>query len=243
MLTRTSSFMSEGSWATEPWQSIEKSQEQALYDHGFILTALFEDLDQLDVDNVDEDAAASDSRFLTRCDRLDAALQAFETNLTNTGSSLVLDTEGITVSETVLVFPDLQAAMLAMNVWCLQLNLTKMIAHAGARILNDRMSSTSTGTDSASTAEAQNQIHRLLARHDDARMHRLATSTIDVIAYCFRQDMGLAAAQSLVMAMWSLVLHYQMQPESEYTRRCNEFYQKLVNEKGVKLATPLAALE
>lgn len=72
LLQRQSVVLSHPKWLAQPWQSVHKSTEQKVYDHGLILAGLFEKVDMLSKPGLDDKQCLS---VLKKCANIQEGIE------------------------------------------------------------------------------------------------------------------------------------------------------------------------
>ena len=250
---RKSSFLGSPEWLTLPWSETGKDIYQQLYDKGFALAALLEQMDNAELTNENMNTSTL-SDFLERLSALDEEMIIwYREMLKESPSPLYRHAQSVAhggrpkEAECPLppfLFSTLLFANTMITYWALRLVLSNAIAVACEHLL-----SVNTQVPAQSpffTSQQQNQYlytaRRLLEMHNSSYHLELATNIIRSMPYCLNDNMGLMSAQKSLFALRVALFVFQHHP-GEYLKWCQTLYQQLDSEKGLKYAREIAKVE
>lgn len=259
---RTSSFLGSPVWCTEPWRNQPKDIEQTLYDLGFALAALVEEIDRSLHSNSTDIGGQTMLQHLNRCSALDTDLGLwYQEHLRVSPSPLcwVSDSELSNCVENSrpgarslapYVFPSLRLALMTVNFWALRLVLSTTVGDACNAIsqtqrtnepaLDAPFESTVHPTDKAfeRSSQAKSVVEEMAYRHGHDRCFALAVEITRAVSYCTRESMGLLGPQKSLFALRVALYYLRLHPGEELAL-CWTLYQGLTRKKGMQLAQDL----
>lgn len=236
-------------WCTRPWAQRQKDRlpskdySQRLYDHGFALAALFEEVDNANLLSP-ETSVSRLIKYLRRCSALDAAFNLWYQDLARHSSTplywLTPPDDGTHPTVTALSnrrpfsFPDLRTANTIATFWGCKLALSNTIAIICASALSSDANSRREG-DPGSFATLEQTARQLLVQHGDNGRLENATNIIRSMPYCLHDSMGLLGPQKSLFALRAALLSLRRSPGEELDW-CLSMYQELVERKGLGYA-------
>ena len=246
---RKASPLGDHEWCTRPWvrkgnqRCPEKDSTQRLYDHGFALAALFEEIDTANLLNP-ETKISTLNKYLRRCCAIDATFNIWYQNLARQSSTplywLTPPNDGVhhtTAASTKwqpFSFPDLRTAITVITFWGLKLALSNTIAIVCALVLSLNARNQHKD-DPQGLAVLEQTAHHLVTQHGDAGRLGNATNIIRAMPYCLHDSAGLMGPQKSLFALRAALLSLRRTPGEELDR-CMRAYQELVEKKGVGYA-------
>lgn len=217
---------------------------QRLYDHGFALAALLEEIDCANL--ADDNRTEVIQKNLRRCSALDARLNLWYQELvqgsdgpvywlTPANDSVRLGPANehcasILNNDRPFSFPNLKTANIVLRYWALKLIVSSTIAKICSAAL-------STFTSTAPTP-LQATAQLLLTQHDDEGRLENATNIMRSMAYCSHDRMGLLGPQRSLFALRAALLSLEGS-QIEELKLCAEMYKELYEKKGLRYAKQL----
>lgn len=236
-------------WCTRPWAQKRKGQppsrdySQRLYDHGFALAALFEEVDKANLLSPEADISLL-TKYLRRCAALDAAFNLWYQSLARHSPTPLywLTPPDDSIHPTVAAlsnrqpfsFPDLRTANTIATFWGCKLALSNTIAIICASILSPNASNRR-GEDLRSFEALERTARQLLVQHGDTGRLENATNIIRSMPYCLHDSMGLLGPQKSLFALRAALLSLRRSPGEELDW-CLSMYRELVERKGLGYA-------
>ena len=254
---RKSSFLGNPEWSTLPWSDTGKDIYQQLYDKGFALAALLEEIDNARLTKENTNLSIL-SEFLGRLSSLDDELNLWyreitkespsplywHTQSTSLGGHLKEAVEPRTLPP--FAFHTLRLANIIVTYWGLGLILSNTITLDCQQVLTmiaqvPAQSSSSTSPQASQDLEIMS-LH-LLETHTRPHHLKLATNIIGSTPYCLNDNMGLMGAQKSLFALRTALFALQRYPPGEELKWCQAMYQELNSKKGLKYAREIAILD
>lgn len=239
-------------WCTRPWvvekrrdRYPEKDATQRLYDHGFALAALFEEIDTADLPNP-ETKLAQLNKFLRRCSALDATFnlwyQDFERQYQHSTPLywLTPPNDGIQHTEAALnkwrpfSFPNLSIAIAVIVFWGFKLALSNTVAIICASVLSPDLKNQHED-DSEGFAALEQTASLLVTQHGNTGRLENATNIIRAMPYCLHDSTGQLGPQRCLFPLRAALLSLRKTPGEELDM-CLKVYQDLVEKKGLGYA-------
>ena len=246
LMNRKASPLGYHEWCTRPWvqrgkkRYPEKGPTQRLYDHGFALAALFEEIDAANL--LDPETRLSLlNKYLRRCSALDATFNLWYQNLARQSSTplywLTSPNDGINHSTAALnkwrpfSFPDLRVAITIITFWGLKLALSNTIANTCALVLSPNAANQHKDDPQGFAALEQTARHLVIQHGDTGRLEN-ATNIIRAMPYCLHDSTGLLGPQKSLFALRAALMSLRKTPgeELDWCLRAN---QELVEKKGM----------
>ena len=148
---RKSSFLGTSERLTQPWDGADKDVCQRLFDKGFALAALLEEMNHVSLTSFDA-SIQTRSKYLHRCSHVDTELEAWYQELflesptplywTVDSTFTAASSSGWHLKEALepqklppFSFPSLRLGCIMGNIWCLKLILSNNIAFTCGAIL------------------------------------------------------------------------------------------------------------
>lgn len=247
LLHRKASPLGSHEWCTRPWYQKRKEQSQKdifqkLYDHGFALAALLEEIDNADLAN--EDASTEMiQKYLRRCSAMDAKINLWFKELVRSSDSPVYwltplndsielgPADGYRASicnhNRPFSFPDLKTANVVIMHWALKLAISSTIAIICSTAL------------STPTFPLQTTARQMLVQHGEIGRLENATNIMRSMPYCLHDSMGLLGAQQSLFALRAALLSLRRSQIEELTL-CARMYRELYEKKGLRYAKQVA---
>ena len=243
---RKASPLGDHEWCTRPWARTKNEKNpkrdliQKLYDHGFALAALFEDIDKANL--VGPEAEISQiTKHLRRCSALDATFNLWYHALSRQSPTplfwLTPPNDGIHLDLTKwrpFSFQDLRVASTIITFWGLKLALSNTIAIICLSVLSPDACNRRED-DPQSFAALHQTAWQLLIQHGDAGRLENATNIIRSMPYCLHDSMGVLGPQKSVFALRAALLSLRKSPGEELDW-CLKMYQELAEKKGLGYA-------
>ena len=255
---RKSSFLGDSDWLTIPWGDTGKDIYQRLYDKGFALGALLEEMDNKIPTNAETRTSQLFS-YLQRCSEMHADFEAwyqelqkqspsplYWTTVSNLASSSATESppnyapNSQTLSP--FSFPSLRLAYITATFWALKLILSSTIALTCGAILSSENASQPISADSDPTVDLRNTALRLLSQHGNPQRFELATNIMRSMAYSLNDSMGLLGAAKSLFPLRVALFALRRQPGEEL-KWCQAVYQELETKKGLRYAREIAKLD
>lgn len=255
---RKSSFLGDSDWLKIPWGDTGKDIYQRLYDKGFALGALLEEMDNANFTNA-ETRSSQLSSYLQRCSEMHMDFQAwyqellrqspsplYWTTMSNLASSSATEspTNDAPHSQTLspFSFPSLRLAYITATFWALKLILSSTIALTCGEILFSASTTKSSSAEPDTTIDLKNTAHRLLSQHGSTQRLELATNIMRSMAYSLNDSMGLLGAAKSLFPLRVALFALRQQPGEEL-KWCQAVYQGLETKKGLLYAREIAKLD
>ena len=255
---RKSSFLGDSDWSTIPWGDTRKDVHQELYDKGFALGALLEEMDNTDPTNA-KTRTSQLSSYLQRFSGMHADFEAwYQELLQQSPSPLYWTTEsnipsgstreslmsGASEPQTLspFSFPSLRLAYITAMFWALKLVLSSTIALTCGAILSSGSATRSSSVDPDPAVDLRNTAHRLLSQHSSPQRLELATNIMRSMSYSLNDSMGLLGAAKSLFPLRVALFSLRRQPGEEL-KWCQAVYQELESKKGLRYAREIAKLD
>lgn len=255
---RKSSFLGDSAWLTVPWGDTGKDVHQRLYDKGFALGALLEEIDNSNLTNTGIRSSQLCS-YLQRCSEMHIDFEAwYQELLKQSPSPLYWTTKSNVTSDSTkelppndapnsqtlspFSFPSLRLAYITATFWALKLILSSTIALTCGAILSNESATQSISADPNPAVDLRNTAHRLLSEHGSSQRLELATNIMRSMAYCLNDSMGLLGAAKSLFPLRVALFALRRQPGEEL-RWCQAVYQELETRKGLRYAREIAKLD
>ena len=255
---RKSSFLGDSDWLTIPWGGTGKDVYQRLYDKGFALGALLEEMDNTDLTNA-ETRTSQLSSYLQRCSEMHADFEAwYQELLQQSPSPLYWTTESniaaVTARESLtndasgsqtlspFSFPSLRLAYITATFWALKLILSSTIALTCGAILSSPGANQSSSVDPDPAIDLMNTAYRLLSQYGSPQRLELATNIMRSMPYSLNDSMGLLGAAKSLFPLRAALFCLRRQPGEEL-KWCQAVYQELETKKGLRYAREIAKLD
>ena len=253
LLYRKASPLGTPEWCTRPWYQRGKDQDrkdivQKLYDHGFALGALLEEIDNADLMTKDADIEGI-QKYLRRCSAMDAKFNLWYQELVRTSDSPVYRlaplNDSIELSPThkywaslsnadnndnnnqPFSFPNLKIANNITLYWALKLVVSSTIARISS---SPAVSSISTPPLVRTTAQ------RMLTQHGEVGRLENATNILRSMPFCLRDDMGLLGAQRSLFALRAAFMSLKGTSHAAELDLCAQLYRDLHQRRGLQYA-------
>ena len=252
---RKSTFLGNPEWSTLPWSQTSKDIYQQLYDKGFKLAALLEEIDNARLTN--EDASTSiRSEHLERLSDLDEEMDLWYLEILKESPSPLFwhtrpTSHDSNFKESLIprtlppfMFHTLRLASIVGTYWSLKVHLSNNIALACEHVLSTNVQPPFQSASSASLGNSQDleimSLH-LLEKYTNAHRLELATNIIRSMPYRLKDDMGLLGAQKALFALRTALFTLRLCPGEELKLKwCQAMYQELYNKKGLRYAREIA---
>ncbi len=247
---RKSTFLGDLEWLTVPWSEAGKDIYQQLYDKGFALAALLEEIDNARLTNECTNISML-SDYLGRLSSLDEELNLWYCNiLEESPSPLYWHTQSTFyewhLKEGALppfAFHTLRLANIIVTYWGLGLILSNTIALACQHVLSVQVPLHSSSSDPPKAVQdLETMSFRLLETHTRPHRRELATSIIRAMPYCLNDNMGLMGAQKSLFALRTALFAFH-RIGGEELKWCQAMYQVLDSKKGLRYAREIAKLD
>ena len=254
---RKSSFLGNPEWLTQPWSTTGKDVYQELYDKGFALAALLEELDNARLTKENTDISIL-SELLGRLSSLDEEMNLWyreilevsppplywHTQTTSLGWHLGEAVEPRTLPP--FAFHTLRLANITVTYWGLGLILSNTIALTCQQVLTTitgMPAQSSSSTSPRAIHDLETTSVHLLEVHKSSHRLELATNIIRSMPYCLSDNMGLMGAQKSLFAMRTALFALQRYAPGEELKWCQAMYQELHSKKGLRYAREIAKLD
>ena len=255
---RKSSFLGDSDWLTIPWGDTGKEIYQRLYDKGFALGALLEEMDNTNLTTA-ETRIWQLSSYLQRCSEMHLDFEAWYQELlmqspsplywitkSNIPPDSIRESPPIDASDSQTLspfsFPSLRLAYITATFWALKLILSSTIALTCGAILSRGNATQSFSAHSHPAVELRNVAHRLLSQHGSHQRLELATNIMRSMAYSLNDSMGLLGAAKSLFPLRVALFALRRQPGEEL-KWCQAVYQELEMKKGLRYAREIAKLD
>ena len=221
----------------------EKDYIQRLYDHGFAMAALFEEVDTANLRNP-QTKISQFNKYLRRCCALDATLNLWFRDFARQYPTplywLTPLNDGIQHTAASMTkwrpfsFLDLHVAISTITFWGLKLALSNTIGNICVFILSP--DTNNQHKDDPEGFAALEQTARLLfIQHGDTGRLENATNIIRAMPYCLHDNTGQLGPQKSLFALRAALLSLRRTPGDELDM-CLKTYQELVEKKGMGYA-------
>ena len=238
-------------WCTRPWSGKgqhhgSKDASQMLYDHGFALAALLEEVDNAFLTQAGPNTEVM-HKYLRCCSAMDARFNLWYQDLTgrsdgpaywltprngsielssaNESWSLICD------SIQPFSFPNLETAIMIILYWALKLAISRTIAEICSTALSKPTSPT--------TTPLQVMAHQMLIEHGESGRFENAKNIIRSMPYCLHDSMGFLGAQTS-LATLQAVLQSLGRNRTEELNLCRQLWRNLYEKKGLGFAKQVA---
>lgn len=253
---RKSTFLGNPEWLTLPWGKEGKDIYQQLYDKGFLLGAVLEDIDNAVLTEDDNDISVV-SGFMGRLSSLDEDLDLWFRNLLQESPSpLYWHVEPTSSSRHLIehdqprppfAFHTILSANTIVKYWGLRIILSNTIALTCQRVLSITTQLPPFPLSSNSPPILQDlhtmSLH-LLKANAGPRILEFATNIVRSMPYCLNEKMGLIGAQKTLFPMRIALFVLQRHPgEGEDLKWCQAMYQELNSGKGIRYAREIGKHE
>ena len=225
-----------------------KDVYQELYDKGFALAALLEELDNARLTKENTDISIL-SGFLGRLSNLDDEMNVWYREILKVSPPpLYWHLEEAVQPRTLppFVFHTLRLANITVTYWGLGLILSNTIALTCQQVLTtitQLPAQSSLSSSPRASQELETMSVRLLEVHKSSHRLELATNIIRSMPYCLNDNMGLMGAQKSLFAMRTALFALQRYPPGEELKMCQAMYQELHSKKGLRYAREIAKLD
>ncbi len=251
LLHRKASPLGSHEWCTRPWYEKRKDQSQKdifqrLYDHGFALGALLEEIDNADLANI-ATRTETFQKYLRRCSAMDAKFNLWYQELTRASDSPVYwltplnDSIGLSSADVYWAsisnnnrpycFPNLKIANIILLYWALKLAISSTIASICSTALSTPTFPTPT--------PLQTIAQQMLVQHGEIGRLEHATNIMRSMPYCLHDSMGLLGAQKSLFALRAALLSLR-RSQIEELKLCAQMYRELYEKKGLGYAKQVA---
>lgn len=251
IIYRKASPLGAHEWSTLPWYEERNSQGQngiftILYDHGFAMAALLEEIDNAHLENGNASPETT-QRYLQRCSAMDARFDSWY-------QELVCRSEGplywpIPIDDSILAVPacrywastsknnrplyfhNLRTANIIILYWAFKLELSSTIANICFTALSN--------PTSASPDPLQSAAQQMLIQHGDTGRLQNARNILHSLPYCLQDSMGFLGA---LRSMYALrVAHLSLgRSRMDELNLCAQMYRNLYEKKGLAYAKQIA---
>lgn len=246
VVNREASPLDKYEWCTRPPVQTQKGQDpmrnssQRLYDHGFTLAALFEEIDNANLLSP-ETTIPLLTRYLRRCCAMDAKFNLWYQALTRESPAPLYwltppneDSHHNAAAPTnrrPFSFPDLRTASAIITFWGCKLALSNTMAIICASVLSPN-SDNRRKDDPRSFAALEETARRLLIQHGDTGRLENATNIMRSMPYCLHDSMGFLGSQKSLFALRAALSSLRGSPGEELDG-CIRVYQEMVERKGL----------
>ncbi|MCJ1420561.1 hypothetical protein MMC32_006918 [Xylographa parallela] len=255
---RKASFFGSEIWATQPWGREAKSVPQKLYDKGFALAAVLEEMDASRRSTDDVTPAEQIIRFLSRCLEIDNELEAwYQEFLEDSPSPLywirpaddndlrdITNSSTTSMNDTAYEFASLHLAHVTMNYWAVRIILSSAVAgickNVPPGIFDARNgfpedSTKAVDERNSSSYTSQRFIEAMASKYSIDQRIELASSIVLSVPYCMDEKMGLFGSQKTLFPLGTTLSVLETLP-GEDSARCQKLYQQLTTKKGLQFA-------
>ena len=254
---RKASFFGSETWATQPWGREAKSVPQKLYDKGFALAALLEEMGTSRRPNDDVTPAEQLVRFLSRCLQIDNELEAWYQELLDDSPSPLYwirpadekDPTDVTnpstnMNDTAFEFASLHLAHVTMNYWAIRIILSSAVAGIcnnvpqgifDARHGLPEYSTMAADEPHSSSYTSKKFIEAMASKYCIDQRIELASNIVLSVPYCMDEKMGLFGSQKTLFPLGTTLSVLETLP-GEDSARCQKLYQQLTTKKGLQFA-------
>ena len=253
---RKSTFLGTPEWLTLPWGQTGKTIYQQLYDKGFVLAALLEDMDNAEPTKENVDISVV-SELLGRLSNLVEDLNFWFRDIMQEASSPLYWHVQFTspsgdpieciqpCTRQPFAFRTLLIANTIVTYWGLRIILSNTISLTCQHILSVAYKMPSHSSSSIPPQALQglyNMCLQLQEVHTGNGRLELAMNVVRSMPYCLNENMGLIGAQKSLFAMRVALFALQHHPGDEL-KWCQAMYQELNSRKGLGYAKEIAKLE
>ena len=252
---RKSTFLGNPDWLTVPWGKKGKGIYQQLYDKGFLLGSILEDIDNAGLTEEDNNISVV-SGFLGRLSSLDEDLDLwFQNLLQESPSPLYWHVESTSSSRHLIeydqtrppfAFHTLLSANTLVKYWGLRIILSNTIALTCQSVLSMTTQLPAYQSSSSTSSPTLQDLHvmslHLLKANAGPRILEFATNIVRSMPYCLNDNMGLIGAQKSLFPMRIALFVLQRRP-SEDLKWCQAMYQELNSGKGIRYAREIGKHE
>ena len=251
LLHRKASPLGSHEWCTRPWHPKRKDQSQKdifqkLYDHGFALGALLEEIDNADFANRDTGTEAI-QKYLRRCSAMHAKLHLWYQELLRGSDSplywLTPPNDAIKLGPAdeywasisninrPFSFPNLKTAFIIILYWALKLAISSTIAKTCSIALSN--------PTIPIPSPLNTTVQQMRVQHGQIGRTENATNIMRSMSYCLHDSMGLIGAQKSLFALRAALLSLRRSQTKE-SKMCERMYRELYEKKGLGYAKQVA---
>ena len=249
-----SSFLASDEWQRIPWEETPKDVYQKLYDKGFALAGILEELEKAKLSNLS--SRPSDVfRFLQMLSNLDTEMDLWHQELVEVSPSPIYwpirsevnstystrqPTESTSLASTLppFAFQTLRLANITTTYWGLRIILANVAAIICGSIIS-ALEKIPVGSPGAGNLKGAAQ--RLLQKTSGTTRVEYSILIMRSMAYSMNESMGLIGAQKCLFGFRTAMSCLQRNPGEEL-RWCNAVYQELEKNKGLRYATEIAKI-
>lgn len=224
---RRTSVLANGRWLARPWDETSDSLHPRIYDKGFLLAALQQDIDKANLASADTSIPVL-SQFLQRSIDLDTEFNTwYEEFLIRSPSPSYWPTPSSTHTKNqedltssgprglpLLSYPSLLVASMTLAFWALKLILSDEIASICHIIFSNHRTDTS-ATESIESLMLTAMAHRAEDQYGRQYRINLATDIVRSMPYCLNHTMGLLGPERAFFALRPAVSTLRRYPGSE----------------------------
>ena len=247
-----SSFLNSDEWQSIPWEETPKDVYQKLYDKGFALAGVLEELQKAELSDLSK-RPSEVLYYLQMLSKLDTEMDLWHRELIAVSPSPIYwptrsennslnpasqHTEGMSPASSLppFAFQTLRLANITVTYWGLRILLANVVAIICGTIISalDKIPSGVPGS-----GKLRGSAQQLL--QNTSRTTRLEYSILIMrsMSYCMNEGMGLIGAQKCLFGFRTAMSCLQRNPGEEL-RWCNAVYQELESNKGLRYAREIA---
>lgn len=238
---RRTSVLAHGEWVARPWD--ETSRGPRLYDKGFALATILQELDNANLTSADTSILTL-SNCLQRVVHMDTELETWYEEFLNTipsPSYWPAPSATYTVAQRqiessgprgfpLLSYPNMTVASITVTFWALKLMISEEIANICQIILTThrKARADSPATDPAASLMLTSMAQRLKDQHGQEQRMSLVVEIARSMPYCLNHTMGLLGPERAFFALRTalVTVRHNPGPEREWFR---EVYQRMDN--------------
>lgn len=254
---RKSSFLGTEEWRSVPWEITPKDTYQELYDKGFDLGALLEEIDNTDLFSLNANISAL-LALLNRLAGLNVEMdQWYQELLSRCPSPLYWTTlsrsnpaststdghpQEALESDSMrpFAFPTLRMANITVTYWALRVILSNTTAITCSAIMS--ADSPLLRAESSSSGDLRGMAQQQLGLHSGRIRLEYATNIMRSMPYCLSDSMGLLGAQKSLFGLRTALFSLRRHPGEEL-KWCQAVNQQMHNRKGIRYAREIAQLD
>ena len=251
---RRTSVLAYGRWLARPWDETSHSVHPRVYDKGFALAALFQDLDNANVASLSTNISTL-SLCLQRLIDMDTDLESwYEEYLVRNTSPLYWPAQPSTtytrferkIADSgprglpLLAYPNLTIASTTLTFWALKILLSDEIANTSHIILstNHKARTDSQATDPAASLKLTSMAQIAEKQHSKEKRMDLATEISRSVPYCLNSAMGLLGPERALFALRTAIAMFRRHPGPEL-EWCRKIYSRFNDRSGFRGAMQL----
>ena len=242
---RRTSILANGRWLARPWDETSHSLHPRVYDKGFALAALLQEIENADLASADTDIPTLSHCLQCGIDMDTDLDEWYEQFLIRSPSPLYWPAppsfytalqQNIAESGPrelpLLSFPKLEVAISTVNFWALKLILSNEIASICRIILSSNRADL-VAMDNAASLTLSSMAQRAENQHSHQSRIDFATDIVRSMPYCLNHNMGLLGPEKCFFPLRTALATLQRHPGPEL-EWCRAVYRRMDNRSGLR---------